>query len=269
MEEALLIPIAALESLTSAYYCWRANTAKMQNLLAESFPEDHAQPAEIQAFLASKITKDFLSFLAQVLPGEGGDPNQIFDQYGLTEAHIQQRTRALEKNISSCVEKALQLFADMRLGRCHYTFQNIPHGPLQSELTEIYSSQRESLSKSEPLDQIVQYLRIKYCVYPALVKYGDNYGKNFHLKAVLTPAQVVVDMDMSLEPKMDNEKSSPNSGKEKKSLMRKAFSMVKTTLLSDEYEVEDESIDTILSEENVTHGIVEDEAPSRRPEVIM
>ena len=260
---------AALENLTSAYYCWRANTAKMHNLLAESFPEDHAQPAEIQAFLANKITADFLGFLAQVLPGEGGDPTQIFYQYGLTDAHIQQRTRALEKNISSCVEKALQLFAEMRLGRCHYTFQNAPNGPLQSGLTEIYSSQRESLPKSESLDHIVQYLRIKYCVYPALVKYGDNYGKNFHLKEVLTPAQVVVDMDMSSEPKLESEKSSPNSGKEKKSLMRKAFSMVKTTLVGDEYELEEGSIDKILSEEDGPRGIVEDEAQPHRPEGIL
>jgi hypothetical protein len=241
----------------------------MQNLLAETFPDDHAQPAEIQAFLARKITTDFLVFLAQVLPGEGGDPTQIFYQYGLTDAHIQQRTRALEKNISSCVEKALQLFSEMRLGRCHYGFQNIPNGPLQSEVTEIYGGQRESLPKSESLEQIWQHLRTKYCVYPALVKYGDNYGKNFHLKEVLTPAQVVVDIDLSSEPKQDNDKSSPNSGKEKKSLMRKAFSMVKTTLVGDEYEVEDDSIDKIISEEDGPHGTAEDDTLPHRLEVTL
>lgn len=165
------------------------------------------------------------------------------------------------------MEKALLLFAEMRLGRCHYTFQNIQNGPLQSEVTEIYSSQRESLPKSESIDQIAQYLRIKYCVYPALVKYGDNYGKNFHRKEVLTPAQVVVDMDMSSEPKLDGEKTSP-AGKEKKSLMRKAFSMVKTTLVGDEYEVEDGSIDKIISEDDGRPSFGEAEPNDHRPEVV-
>jgi len=260
---------AALDNLTSAYYCWRANTAKMQNLLAESFPDDHAQPEEVQAFLTSQITTDFLGVLAQVLPGEGSDPTQIFYQYGLIDAHLQQRTRALEKNISSCVEKALQLFAEMRLGRCHYAFQKIPNGPFQSGLTEIYSSQRESLPKIESLDHILPSLRTKYCVYPALVKYGDNYGKNFHLKEVLTPAQVIVDMELSSEPEMHNEKSSPNSGKEKKSLMRKAFSIVKTTLVGDEYEVEDDSIERRLSEEGGAHGMGQDDSPPPRVEVVL
>jgi hypothetical protein len=242
----------------------------MQNLLAESFPEDHAQPEEIQAFLTGQITADFLGVLSQVLPGEGGDPTQIFYQYGLTDAHIQQRTRALEKNISSCVEKVLQLFSEMRLGRCHYAFQKVPNGPFQSGLTEIYSSQRESLPKSDSLDQILPSLRTKYCVYPALVKYGDNYGKNFHLKEVLTPAQVVVDMELSPEPDMhENEKSSPGSGKEKKGLMRKGFSILKTALVGDEYEVEEDSIEKRLSEDGGARGVGEDDAPPPRLEVML
>jgi hypothetical protein len=99
------------------------------------------------------------------------------------------------------------------------------------------------------------------------VKYGDNYGKNFHRKEVLTPAQVVVDMDMSSEPKLDGEKTSP-AGKEKKSLMRKAFSMVKTTLVGDEYEVEDGSIDKIISEDDGRPSFGEAEPNDHRPEVV-
>jgi len=235
-----------LENLTSAYYCWRANTAKMQNLLAESFPEDHAKTKEIQIFLTEKITADFLDLLAQALLGKGDDPMKIFHGYALTDAHLRQRTRALEKNISGCVDKALQLFAEMRLGRCHYVFQWIRDGPLNSGV-EIYSGQREYIPKADECDGLG--LRAKYCVNPALVKYGDDYGKNFHRKEFLTPAQVVVDVEQGSGPETgENEKSTPNSGKEKTSLMRKTFSLVKT-VIGVEYEVEEDSTDKRLSDE--------------------
>jgi hypothetical protein len=258
-----------LESLTSAYYCWRANTAKMQNLLAESFPDDHAQPAEIQAFLTSQVAADFLNVLAQVLPGEGVDPKQIFHSYALTEAHIQQRVRALEKNIASCVEKAVQLFSDMRLGRCHYAFQRIHNGPFHTELTEIYSGQRDLLPKNEALNKLVPKLKIEYCVYPALVKYGDNYGKNFHLKEVLTPAQVVVGLELSSDPDTNDEKSISNTGKEKKSLVRKGLSMLKTAVLGDDLEADEEdSIEKRLSEDSGAQEMRESDNLPRRLDVI-
>jgi hypothetical protein len=107
-------------------------------------------------------------------------------------------------------------------------------------------------------------------VYPALVKYGDNYRKSFHLKKVLTPAQVIMDVDLSFKSKIpNNKKSSPNPGKEKKSLIRKAFSIVKTTLVGNEDKVEEDSIDKRISKEGGANGMRGDGTPPPRVEVIL
>jgi hypothetical protein len=180
--------------VTQAFYRWRSDTTRLHSLLQNSCLGIRRTEEEALEIISSQICTEFIAFIRQGVP-ELGDipPSEIFLEEGIVSAETaDQLFEKFQTNLRLSVELAMQLFAQMRNRRAHYMFEWMEDEIFDPQRMEVNDEQQGPL-----LDKILLYLpasrtKVLYCVSPALVKFGDDFGCGYHRRHVLKKANVIL-----------------------------------------------------------------------------
>ena len=172
-----------------SFYRWRSDTVRLLGLL-----NDQNLPVsdEAKTRIVKTVSAQFFTALQPQGTEEAFDPADLFQgaDFG-NKTRANARLNQFIKKLDEGVGKAMAMFIRLRTCRAKYEFEW--YTPQNLDRTYMEISEAHSLTEKDRRRHQETTLRVLDCRFPALIKYGEDDGKNYNIPKVVEKAEVIID----------------------------------------------------------------------------
>lgn len=175
--------------LMRSFYRWRSDTVRLLGLLnKQNLPVSDKAKARI----VETVSAQFFIALKPQGTEEAFDPADLFQgaDFG-NKTRANARLNQFIKKLDEGVGKAMAMFIRLRTCRANYEFEW--YTPQNLDRTSMEISEAHSLTEKDRRRHQETTLRVLDCRFPALIKYGEDDGKNYNIPKVVEKAEVIID----------------------------------------------------------------------------
>jgi hypothetical protein len=177
------------QAFISAYLSWRAESTWFQEILEANISNEDKSDCSLSGrklnAAADKVTHKLLKILERP---EKSDYSIMHTEFPLKfyEGDWARLMSKLRSKISTCLSKAQLLLKTMSKGRCFYRLER-GEDYILSEGEYVLCDEQQEIS-----DPLRKDKYDRFCVFPALVKYGNQNGRDCHTKTTISSMKIGV-----------------------------------------------------------------------------